>query len=291
MAAVFESVPSTMICSRAVRPACRSSAKPWLNRSTAVTSLRSSTSRAPVVVSTRADHVEIARADEPRRQVAAGLAVVQVVDGRAHVLHVGRDGVADHQHLDAGDHEDHDPHPRVAEDLDELLDQHVLDAFEHVATPVSFLNFNVGPAAPSPPRKSTSKTDLAGEDLQPDALQVDALEDRHEIPRRHEVGDHLDRPRHVGDGENEAREQERRQERGHHGDLAGEQLALGDDADEHAHRQRADQEDRRHAEQQRHVAAQRHVEHELGPSARPAARRTCRWRNRAAACRGSARRL
>jgi hypothetical protein len=61
------------------------------------------------------------------------LTIVQIINGRPDVLHVGRDGVADHEHLKARDHEDHDPHPRVAKDLDELLDQHVFDALEHVS--------------------------------------------------------------------------------------------------------------------------------------------------------------
>ena len=45
--------------------------------------------------------------------------------------HVGAHRVADHERLDAGHHEDHHPHPRIADDLEELLDQHVADAFEH----------------------------------------------------------------------------------------------------------------------------------------------------------------
>ena len=57
--------------------------------------------------------------------------------------------------------------------------------------------------------------------------------------------------------------QERRQEGRRHRQLARQELALGGDAEEHAHRQHADQEDRGHAEQQGHVAAERNLEHEL----------------------------
>ena len=83
------------------------------------------------VVADAIGHVEIARLNEAGGQIAAGLAVVEIVQGRANVFHVGRDGVADDEHLKARNHENHDSHPRVSEDLDEFLDQHVFQAFKH----------------------------------------------------------------------------------------------------------------------------------------------------------------
>jgi hypothetical protein len=66
------------------------------------------------------------------RHVAARLAVVEIVNGRPNVFDVGRNGVADHNHLEAWNQENHDPHSRVSKDLNEFLDQHVFDAFEHL---------------------------------------------------------------------------------------------------------------------------------------------------------------
>ena len=88
--------------------------------------------------------LEIARLNEAAQQIAAGRAVVQVVDRRSDVPDVHVHGIADHHHLEARERQHDCTHPRIPEDLDELLDQHVMDAFEHQVS--FFLNFRLATA-------------------------------------------------------------------------------------------------------------------------------------------------
>ena len=76
---------------------------------------------------------EVAGAGEDLRQLPAFIAVVPIHDGGGDVLHVHIHGVAEDDCLQGGQHEEHDPHARVPENLDELLDQHGAEAVEHVA--------------------------------------------------------------------------------------------------------------------------------------------------------------
>jgi hypothetical protein len=81
-------------------------------------------------------HVEVAGPGEPRHELAAGPAVVQIEDRGRDMRDVRGDGIAEDQCLHQRHHENHGPHPRIAEDLDKFLDQHVFDPFEHrVLTP------------------------------------------------------------------------------------------------------------------------------------------------------------
>lgn len=75
---------------------------------------------------------EIAGGAHHRHQVAALGAVVPVQDGGGDVLHIHIDGIAEDHRLQGRDDEQHDPHARVAEDLDELLDQHGTETIEHI---------------------------------------------------------------------------------------------------------------------------------------------------------------
>jgi hypothetical protein len=68
--------------------------------------------------------IEISGSAEPGRKVTAFGAVVQVVHGRFHMLNIGVDRIAEYHSLEHGDQEYDQAHPRVAEDLDEFLDQH-----------------------------------------------------------------------------------------------------------------------------------------------------------------------
>ncbi len=129
--AVFESLPSRMSCTRAVRPDAEV---------LGVSALDVEDDAGPAAVDGVAGlgvvghvlhGVEVAGAGEAGDEVAAVAGVIQVVDGRGDVLDVGAHRIADHQRLDAGDDEDHHPHPRIADDLEELLSQHLEDPLEH----------------------------------------------------------------------------------------------------------------------------------------------------------------
>ena len=107
--------------------------------------------RAHVLVARDVGHqVEVARPGEARRQLPARDAVVEVVDRRAHVPHVGGDRVAEDQRLDDRHQEDDAAHPGIAEDLDELLDEHVADALEHGYSS-DFLNFTIASSVTTAP--------------------------------------------------------------------------------------------------------------------------------------------
>jgi hypothetical protein len=80
------------------------------------------------------DEVEVLSRDEARYKFAAGDAVVEIVNGNGHMRHVGRHGVAEHKHLNDRHNEYNGSHPRVSKDVDEFLDQHALDSFEHLFT-------------------------------------------------------------------------------------------------------------------------------------------------------------
>ncbi len=85
-----------------------------------------------LVVTLDAGHgPEIAGRTHHSYQVTALGAVVPVQDGGGDVLHVHIDGIAEDHRLQDREDKQHDPHARVAEDLDELLDQHGAETMEH----------------------------------------------------------------------------------------------------------------------------------------------------------------
>src|SRR5512139_627418 len=96
------------------------------------------------------------------------------------------------------------------------------------AVPLSqtFLEFSVCRREGEDP-EDQKEQGLRVQDPDRTALQEQSLENGHKIPRRDDVRDHLQGPGHVGDGEHEAGEQERRQIGRHHRDLAGNDLGLG----------------------------------------------------------------
>ena len=131
MPAVLESVPSQITWMAAVRPACQVAGKTVVDPQDDLHRAAVDEVLHPPVVVHLGHNVEIAAGGEAGQKLAAGRGVVQIVNRRADVADVHVHRVADHQHLHAGHDEDHGPHPRVAKDLDELLDQHLADTLEH----------------------------------------------------------------------------------------------------------------------------------------------------------------
>ena len=109
---------------------------------------------------------------------------------------------------------------------------------------------------------------------QPRALEVEAPQEGHEVAGGDEVGHHLHALGHIPDLEHEAREQEGRQEGGHEGRLAGQELPLGQGADEDPQRQRTHQVDGRDAEEEEKAAPDGHLEEEASRQYRESAMST-----------------
>jgi hypothetical protein len=101
------------------------------------------------------DHVEVARADEARDEVARGLGVVEVEDGRLHVADVDGGDVTEDADLDDGRDEDHARHPPVTECLEELFPEHVPYALEH-GCPYSSFFLNLRSASASMRAENTA---------------------------------------------------------------------------------------------------------------------------------------
>src|SRR5208282_4926735 len=73
-------------------------------------------------------HVEIAAGRKPGDEFAALLAMVQIEDHGGDMVDLESGGVAEHQHLDYRRAEEQKTSALVAEDLDELFDQHLFQA-------------------------------------------------------------------------------------------------------------------------------------------------------------------
>ena len=94
------------------------------------------------------------------------------------------------------------------------------------------------------------------------ALEEHRFQDREIVARRDEIGEPLDRRRHLLNGKGEAREQRRRQERRDQRDLARADLAADAGRDEIAEAQHDDQKKRGGEEQGRDRPAKRRLEPE-----------------------------
>ena len=107
---------------------------------------------------------------------------------------------------------------------------------------------------------TTSAASSCQNTVDADALQHDPAKRDQEVARRHHVGDGLQHRRHAGDREDEPREHQRRQIRGQQRELKRHLLRLGERRDQHAERQRADEEERDREEQHHPRSAHRQIE-------------------------------
>ena len=111
---------------------------------------------------------------EAGQEVAAFGGVVAVEDGQADMADVGRDGVAEDDDLEDGHGEDDAFHPRVAQDLAELLLEHLDEPFEHGRPHSSFLRKRTLARVTMSAAKTVRRRISGPEDAEADAFEVDA---------------------------------------------------------------------------------------------------------------------
>ena len=105
-------------------------------------------------------HVEVAGVLETSDEVPAGGAVVEIIHGGGDVLDVGGHRIAKNHDLNDRHEKNYTLHLRVAEDMDELLDQHALDAFKsHTAT--FFLNLTMATVITTAPKRASKPASAA----------------------------------------------------------------------------------------------------------------------------------
>ena len=128
---MFELVASTITCSGAVWPLRSFCAKPASISIPTVLLPRSIRSPNLARVGQLPLHVKVWARSKARDQFAAFLAVIEIEHHRRNVMDFKRGRVTKDQHLNNRRANKDKARPLVAEDLDELLDQHLLQAPQH----------------------------------------------------------------------------------------------------------------------------------------------------------------
>src|ERR1039458_4218539 len=188
-------------------------------------------------VSELALHVEVRAGREERDQLTALLAVIQIEHNCRDVTDFVGGRVSKDQHLNDGRDDQDKARPLVAEDLDEFLDQHLLQASQHMVSPL--LQPLVEAACSQ--RRQHEREDGQGNQVgvkqcRGRAFEEYLLQDRDVIARRQYPRDPLQGNGHLLDRKQKTGEQKSRQEGDEQRDLAGGKLALCQHGDEESER-------------------------------------------------------
>jgi len=147
-------------------------------------------------------HPEIPAGVEVCDQFPRGRGLVHVQDRCPDVHHVGGQRKGHDGHLDDGNSKDGYPHPGIAQHLQKFLDQHPLNPLQHRLLQFE-AEFAVG-YGDHDQGVDGQKEGVGPQDLKPDPLQVDTAQDGDEVAARNDIGQDLQRFRHILDGEDKA---------------------------------------------------------------------------------------